>query len=99
MTSLFVPGAAPGEATRRTHAALRGYVEASSGRMTRDDAIFALSCRRAGEDSEVRVGELDPYAQQIVLAIFASRDGYSIVWDGGYADVTRRQTYQAIRFD
>jgi hypothetical protein len=99
MTPLFVPGAAPGEATTRAHDALRGYVETSSGRMTRGDAIFALSCRREGEDSEVRVGELDPYARHIVLAIFASRDAYSIVWDGGYADVTRRQTYEAILFD
>jgi hypothetical protein len=99
MTPLFVPGVAAGDATRQAHDALRGYVEASSGHMTRDDVIFALRCRRAGEDSEARVGELDPYARQIVLAIFASRDGYSIVWDGGYADVTRRQTYQAIPFD
>lgn len=99
MTPLFVPGAAAGAATMQAHDALRGYVEARTGRMTRNDAICALSCRRAGEDSEVRVGELDPYAQQIVLAIFATRDGYSIVWDGGYADVSRRQTYQAIPFD
>jgi hypothetical protein len=61
--------------------------------------IFALSCRRAGEDSEARVGELDPYARQTVLAIFATREAYTIVWDGGYADVPRRQAYEAIPFD
>jgi hypothetical protein len=69
------------------------------GHTTRTDMIFALSCRRAGEDSEARVGELDPYARQIVLAIFASRDAYTVVWDGGYADVPRRQAYEAIPFD
>jgi hypothetical protein len=99
MTPFFVPGADPGEPTQRAYDALRGYVESRTGHGTRAEEIFALSCRRAGEDSESRVGELDPYARQIVLAIFASRDGYTIVWDGGHADVSRRQAYQAIPFD
>ena len=99
MAPLFVPGAAPGDPSKRAHEALRSSVERKSGHRTRTDAIFALSCRRAGEDTEARVGELDPYARQIVLAIFASREAYIVVWDGGYADIPRRQTYEAIPFD
>jgi hypothetical protein len=99
VTSFFVPGATPGKATRQAYDDLRGYVESRTGRMTRGDVIFALSCRRAGEDSEARVGELDPYSREIVLAIFASREWYTIVWNGGHADVSRRQAYEAIPFD
>lgn len=99
MTPFFIPGETPGVATERAYDALRGYVEAHTGHGTRTEAILALSCRRAGEDSESRVGELDPYARRTVLAIFASRDGYTIVWDGGHADVTRRQAYEAIPFE
>ena len=99
MTPFFVPGATPGQPTQQAYDDLRGYVETRTGRMTRTDVICALSCRRAGEDSEARVGELDPYSRELVLAIFANRDGYTIVWNGGYADIARRQAYEAIPFD
>jgi len=99
MTAFFVPGVTPGAPARQAYDELRGYVETQTGHMTRADVICALSCRRSGEDTEVRVGELDPYSRQVVLAIFASRDGYTIVWSGGHAAVTRRQTYEAIPFD
>ena len=99
MTPFFVPGETPGEPTQRAYEALRGYVEAQTGHRTRTDAIFALSCRRTGADTESRVGELDPHTRQMVLAIFASREGYTIVWSGGHADVSRRQAYAATLFD
>jgi len=99
MTAFFVPGATPGAPTRRAYDDLRGYVETQTGHLMRADAICSLTCRRSGEDSEVRVGELDPYSREMVLAIFASRDAYTIVWSGGHTNVTRRQTYEAIPFD
>lgn len=99
MASLFVPGATPGPPTQRAYDELRGYAEARTGRVPRGDAIFALSCRRDGADSDTRVGEPDPCNGQIVLAIFANREGYTIVWRGGHHDVSRRATYEAILFD
>ena len=99
MTALFVPGATPGEPTRRAYDTLRGYAEARTGGPPRRESIFALSCRRGGADSETRVGEPDPCAGRTVLAIFASRDSYTVVWDGGHATVGRRDTYEAILFD
>jgi hypothetical protein len=99
MVSLFVPGATPGAPTQRAYDELRGYAEARTGQMARGDAIFALSCRRGGTDSDTRVGEPDPCTGHIVLAIFASRDGYTIVWRGGHDNVSRRATYEAILFD
>lgn len=94
-----MPGALPGEPTRLAYAVLRASVEARIGHALRGEAICALSCRRSGKDTESRVGELDPYAGRTVLAIFASREAYTIVWDGGQADVSRRQAYEAIPFD
>ena len=99
MTAFFVPGVTPGTATKRAYEELRGYAEGRTGHSTRRDSIFALSCRRGGADSETRVGEPDPYRGHTVLAIFAGRDGYTIVWSGGCATVTRRETYEAIPFD
>jgi hypothetical protein len=97
--SFFVPGKAAGEPTRRAYAELRGYAEARTGRLARRDLIFALSCRRGGEDTEARVGEPDPCGGGTVLAIFASREAYTIVWRGGHGSVSRRATYEAIPFD
>jgi hypothetical protein len=99
MTAFFVPGAEPGEQTTRAYDELRGYAESRTGRLARRDLIFALNCRRAGADSETRVGEPDPCGGSIVLAIFAGRDGYMVVWHGGHANVSRRETYEAILFD
>jgi hypothetical protein len=99
MTAFFVPGEAPGSSTQRVYEELRRYAEGHTGRPTRRDPILALSCRRGSADSETRVGEPDPYRGHTVLAIFASRDGYTIVWRGGHASVSRRETYEAIPFD
>jgi hypothetical protein len=99
MTAFFVPGAPPGAPTRQAYAELLGYVEAQTGHGMREDVICALSCRRSGQDSEIRVGEPDPISDQVVLAIFAGRESYTIVWSGGHAEVSRRQTYEAIPFD
>ena len=99
MPSFFVPGSAPGEPTRRAYEELRAYAEASTGLLARRELIFAVSCRRGGADTETRVGEPDPGGGGTVLAIFASRDGYTIVWRGGHGNVRRRETYEAIPFD
>lgn len=100
MTEFFVPGVAPGEPTRRAYDELRGYAEARTGRPAGDAHILALSSRRHGTDSETRVGEPDPWGGGTVLAIFASgREGYMVVWHGGHASVSRRETYEAIPFD
>jgi hypothetical protein len=97
--ALFVPGADPGPPTKRAYEELRCYAEGRTGCVTRRQSIFALTCRRDGADSETRVGEADPQRGQTVLAIFANKDGYTIVWHGGHANVTRKQTYEAIPFD
>ena len=99
MTAFFVPDAAPGTPTQRAYEDLRGYAERRTGRPVRREPIFALSCRLDGTDSETRVGGPGPHRGQTVLAIFAGRDGYIIVWRGGHTSVTRRQTYAAIPFD
>jgi hypothetical protein len=99
MTTFFVPGEAPGPPTQRAYDELRGYAEACSGQLARPDLIFSLSFRRGGADTETRVGEPDPDGGGMVLAIFASHDGYTIVWRGGHASVGRKETYEAIPFD
>jgi hypothetical protein len=99
MPPFFVPGTLAGEPTRRAYDELRAYAEASTGSLARRDLIFAVSCRRDGADTEARVGEPDPCSGGTVLAIFASRDGYTIVWRGGHGSVSRRATYEAIPFD
>ena len=99
MARFFVPGSAPGKPTRQAYEKLRGYAEERAGQLATRDPIFALSCRRNGTDSETRVGEPDPCEGNTVLAIFASRDGYTIVWRNGHTSVGRRDTYEAIPFD
>ena len=99
MTRFFVPGASPGTETVRVYDELRRYAEAQTGTPTRATRICALNCRRGGADSKTRVGEPDPCGGGTVDAIFATRDGYTIVWRDGHAEVTRRQTYEAIEFD
>lgn len=61
--------------------------------------IYAVDARRGGADSETRVGERDPCSGETVRAIFATTAGYSVIWDGGHTDLTKRQTYEAIPFD
>ena len=99
MTAFFVPGASPGTPAALAYEQLRCYAEASTGCCTRRESLFGLSYRRDGADVRTRVGERDPHRGQTVLAIFAGRDGYTIVWRGGHASVTRKQTYEAIPFD
>jgi hypothetical protein len=99
MTVLFVPGTRPGADAVRAHDELRAQTEQQTGRPTRATRIYALTSRRDGADSETRVGERDPCAGETVQAIFATTEGYTVIWDGGYADLTKRQTYEAIPFD
>lgn len=98
MSSFFVPGARSGADSALEHAALRTSAEERMGCATRAGRIYALDCRRDGIDSRTRVGDLDPCAGKTVRAIFATRDGYTVVWDGGHADLPRRQVYEAIPF-
>lgn len=99
MTSFFVPGTRPGTDTDRAYDELRAHTELQTGRPTRPTRIFALSSRRDGADSETRVGERDPCAGKTVHAIFATTEGYTVIWEGGHTDLTKRQVYEAISFD
>jgi hypothetical protein len=99
MTAFFVPGAKPGEPTRRAYEQLRADAAGRIGRQPRADLIYSLLCRRTGADCETRVGEPDPCDGHTVLAIFATRDGYDVVWEGGHAVVDRHQAYEAVPFD
>lgn len=99
MTRFFVPGSPPGRHSERAYDELRSYAEARSGLPVRATRILALVCRRDGSDSESRVGETDPCGGGTVHAIFATSSGYTIIWEGGYANVGRRQIYEAIPFD
>jgi hypothetical protein len=99
MTAFFVPGARPGTDTDRAYAELRAHTERRTGKITRATRIYALNSRRDGADSETRVGERDPCNGKTVHAIFATTVGYTVIWDGGHADLSTRQIYEAIPFD
>lgn len=99
MTAFFVPGTVPGTAARDAYDELKGFAESRTGTASRPSEIYALHCRRSGGDSQTRVGEQDPCTGNTVRAIFATREGYTIVWDGGHDTVSRKQTYEAVEFD
>lgn len=99
MTGFFVPGALPGQETERAYGVLRASAQAQTACTIRSTRIEALTCRRGGTDSQLRVGERDPSGGGTVRAIFATRDGYTVVCEDGYVDLTKRQTYEAIPFD
>jgi hypothetical protein len=99
MSGFFVPGASPGPDTERAYGELRTYAQGKTARSIRATRIEAVSCRRGGTDSELRVGERDPYGGGTVHAIFATSDGCTVVHDDGYVGLTRRQIYEAIPFD
>jgi hypothetical protein len=98
MTSFFVPGARPGTDTDRAYASLRAQTEERTGRPTRATRIYALSSRREGADSETRVGEPDPCSGQTVRAIFATKEGCTVVCEGASVDVGKSQIYAATPF-
>lgn len=99
MTAFFIPDTPPGEQTTRAYEDLRQYVQLTAGRPARARRIFSLTCRRGGTDSETRVGDDDPSGGTTVHAIFDIGEGYAIIWRGGHAIVTKRQTYEAVEFD
>jgi hypothetical protein len=99
MTAFFVPDTPAGEQTDRAYEDLRRYAQLTAGRPARATRIFSLSCRRGGADCESRVGCEDPSGVNTVDAIFDVGEGYAILWRGGHAIVTKRQTYEAVEFD
>lgn len=99
MTAFFLPGASPGVARDRAYSQLREQTEMRLGKPVRATRIYAVDARREGADSETRVGERDPCSGETVRAIFATAAGYTVIWDGGHIDLTKRQTYEAIPFD
>ncbi|MGH2856345.1 MAG: hypothetical protein ACRDMJ_02540 [Solirubrobacteraceae bacterium] len=99
MTGFFVPGAHLGTDPDRAYAELRSHAESRIGRPVRATRIYAVEARREGADSETRVGERDPCTGETVRAIFATAAGYTVIWEGGYADLTSRQVYEAVPFD
>ena len=99
MTSFFLPGAPPGADPVRMYAELRGDTEKRIGRAIRATRICAVDARREGADSETRVGERDPCTGETVRAIFATTAGYTVIWDGGHVDLSKRQIYEVIPFD
>ncbi len=99
MTPFFLPGASPGLDSDRSYSELRAGTEKQIGRPIRGTRIYAIDARREGTDSETRVGERDPCSGETVRAIFATTDGYTVVWEGGHVDLSKRQTYEAIPFD
>jgi hypothetical protein len=99
MTAFFLPGASPGVDCDLTYSQLREQTEMRIGGRVRATRIYAVDARREGADSETRVGEHDPCSGETVVAIFATTAGYTVIWDGGHIDLTKRQTYEAIPFD
>lgn len=99
MSGFFVPGQRPGSDSDRAHAALRASTELRMGCATRPARIYGLSCRRDGADARISVGDRDPDAGRTVHAIFATREGYTVVWDGGHTDLDRHQIYEAFPFE
>jgi hypothetical protein len=100
MTAFFVPDTPAGEQTDRAYEDLRHYAQLTAGRPPRATRIFSLSARRGGADCETRVGGEDPSGANTVYAIFdVGEEGYAVLWRGGHAIVTKRQTYEAVEFD
>lgn len=99
MTAFFIPDTPPGEQTNRAYEDLRRYAQLTWGRPARATRIFSLSCRRGGADCETRVGGEDPSGASTVYAVFDVGESYAILWRGGHAMVTKRQTYEAVEFD
>jgi hypothetical protein len=89
----------PGVEQDRAYAELRAAVEERMGRGIRATRIYSLSARREGTDSEIRVGEADPCSGATVQAIFATHQGYTVIWDQGNIDLTTRQVYEAVPFE
>jgi hypothetical protein len=98
VTPFFVPGVA-GDAAEDAYDELRAYTARRTGRFIRATRIYSLNSRRDGADTQTRVGETDPSSGQLVRAIFATADGYTVTWEGGHADLTKRQIYEAVPFD
>lgn len=99
MSTFFLPGTPRGTDVDRAYAELRTRTEELTGRGIRPIRIHSLRSRRDGTDSVTSVGEPDPCSGQTVRAIFATYDGYTVIWDGGHADLRKRQIYEAIPFD
>jgi hypothetical protein len=99
MTRFFVPGARPGVDPDRIYGEWRGRTERQTGLSIRSIRIYALNARRDGVDSETRVGDRDPGTGETVQAIFATSEGYIVVWEGGHIALRKRQIYEAIPFD
>jgi hypothetical protein len=99
VTHFFLPGASPGLDRDRAYSRLREQTEMRIGGPVRATRIYSVDARREGADSEARVGERDPCSGETVRAIFATTAGYTVIWDGGHIDLTKRQTYEAIPFD
>jgi hypothetical protein len=98
MPSFFVPDTPAGEQTDRAYEDLRLYAEFTTGCAARDRRILSLSARRDGSDSVTCVGEADPDGGTTVHAIFDIGNAYAIVWQGGHAIVTKKQTYEVVDF-
>lgn len=98
MTPFFLPGLQAGADADRAYDELRARTERRTGRIAPATPIYALHARRDGKDSQTRVGESDPCTGNTVRAIFATRDAYTVIWDGGHADVGRRQIYEVTTF-
>ncbi|MGH2889014.1 MAG: hypothetical protein ACRDNJ_05245 [Solirubrobacteraceae bacterium] len=99
MIPFFLPGTRAGMDPDPAYAELRAQTERRIGRPVQARRIYVVDARRAGVDSETRVGERDPCAGETVRAIFATTAGYTVVWEGGHVDLTKRQIYEAIPFD
>jgi hypothetical protein len=99
VTAFFIPDTPLGEQTNRAYEDLRRYAQLTAGRPARARRIFSVSFRRGGADSETRVGGDDPTGGNTVHAIFDVGEGYVILWRGGHAIVTKRQTYETVEFD
>jgi hypothetical protein len=99
VTTFFLPGVQPGVDSDRVYDDLRGLTEQRTGCPTRATRIYALHSRRDGTDSQTRVGESDPCTGKTVRAIFATKEEYIVIWEGGYANVSKRQIYEVTTFE
>ena len=99
MTPFFLPGSRADADVDRAWAELRATIEEQLGRPIRGTRIYSVDARREGADSETRVGECDPCTGETVRAIFATTEGYTVVWESGHVDLRKRQIYAATPFD
>jgi hypothetical protein len=100
-TAFFIPGSSTDDDAERRYEQLRAAAAVGDDRPERR-RIFSLSCRHAGRDCIIEVGQPSPLDGSEVLAIFdlGSREGYVVATASAEPDHRLgRHVYSVTEFD